>query len=397
MSRVSKRPSARGSTIARSMRPRRAYSRRMTSSESNSPRVATTRGVASSAFSTARRPCPALVLGTIAVGARHAQQRRETRTMRRDLRAPRVPCAAQFGVPVREALANVVLGGVERTAERVVGEVDALAVRELVRARTAARRGARTALAVSSPGPSARGGGVDALGGRRSVHRRASGCAPIAVRTSISSGKNVWSSARLRNATPDEPPVPVLWPMIRSTVFMWRKRQSWKPSSMSTSFSHMSYAPHQRFGSLVDRAKHRHEVRMRDVRLRDSRVRGSPAAPAGPRARDGAGTRRRATARAAARSSSAKRRRRRGGTRRASPAACCRAGTRCARYCADWKPDDVPSAGRNASYSDGVSVSSTAHCSNSCFWISLTRARILKLARAGRRARARPPPRARGS
>ena len=40
--------------------------------------------------------------------------------------------------------------------------------------------------------------------------------------------------------TPDEPPVPVLWPMMRSTVFMCRKRQSWKLSSMSTSFSHMS-------------------------------------------------------------------------------------------------------------------------------------------------------------
>ena len=28
-----------------------------------------------------------------------------------------------------------------------------------------------------------------------------------------------------------------------------------------------------------------------------------------------------------------------------------------ARYWADWNPDDVPSAGRNVSYSDGVSVS----------------------------------------
>ena len=49
-----------------------------------------------------------------------------------------------------------------------------------------------------------------------------------------------------------------------------------------------------------------------------------------------------------------------------------------ARYCADWKPDELPSDGRNASYSDGVSVSSTAHCSKSCFWMSFTRARILK-------------------
>lgn len=44
------------------------------------------------------------------------------------------------------------------------------------------------------------------------------------VRTSHSSGKNERSSALLRNPTPDEPPVPGLWPMMRSTVFMWRKR-----------------------------------------------------------------------------------------------------------------------------------------------------------------------------
>jgi len=41
---------------------------------------------------------------------------------------------------------------------------------------------------------------------------------------------------------------------------------------------------------------------------------------------------------------------------------------------------ELASVGRNASYSDGVSVSSTAHCSKSCFWMSFTRARILKFA-----------------
>ena len=43
-----------------------------------------------------------------------------------------------------------------------------------------------------------------------------------------------------RKPTPEEPPVPRLWPMIRSTVFMCRKRQSWKLSSTSTSSSHIS-------------------------------------------------------------------------------------------------------------------------------------------------------------
>ena len=46
------------------------------------------------------------------------------------------------------------------------------------------------------------------------------GTQPIFVRTSMSSGKNVMSSARCKNFTPDVPPVPALPPMMRSTVFM---------------------------------------------------------------------------------------------------------------------------------------------------------------------------------
>ena len=57
------------------------------------------------------------------------------------------------------------------------------------------------------------------------------------VRNSHNSGKNARSSALLRKPTPEEPPLPRLNPMIRSTVFMWRKRHCWKRSSMSTSFS----------------------------------------------------------------------------------------------------------------------------------------------------------------
>ena len=40
------------------------------------------------------------------------------------------------------------------------------------------------------------------------------------VRTSMSSGKKIVSSARCKNFTPDVPPVPALPPMMRSTVFM---------------------------------------------------------------------------------------------------------------------------------------------------------------------------------
>jgi alpha-1,2-mannosyltransferase len=63
---------------------------------------------------------------------------------------------------------------------------------------------------------------------------------PIRVRTSNSSGKNVRSSALRRKSTPEEPPVPALWPMVRWTTWRWRKRHSWKLSSMSTSSSHVS-------------------------------------------------------------------------------------------------------------------------------------------------------------
>ena len=45
------------------------------------------------------------------------------------------------------------------------------------------------------------------------------------------------------------------------------------------------------------------------------------------------------------------------------------------RYCSDWKPDAGPSTSRNLTYSLGVSVASTPHCSNSWRWICLTRAR----------------------
>jgi len=57
------------------------------------------------------------------------------------------------------------------------------------------------------------------------------------LRNCQSSGKKVRSSAVFRNLTPLEPPVPGLKPMMRSTVFMWRKRHCWNWSSRSTSSS----------------------------------------------------------------------------------------------------------------------------------------------------------------
>ena len=83
---------------------------------------------------------------------------------------------------------------------------------------------------------------------------------PISARTAYSSGKNVSSSARRRNGTPLEPPVPRLEPMVRSTVLRCRKRQSWKLSSRSTSSSHASYSVQSSCGVLVDVGEGRHQL-----------------------------------------------------------------------------------------------------------------------------------------
>jgi hypothetical protein len=48
------------------------------------------------------------------------------------------------------------------------------------------------------------------------------------------------------------------------------------------------------------------------------------------------------------------------------------------RYWSDWKPDASPSTPRNFTYSLGVSVASTPHCSNSWRWICLTRASFFR-------------------
>ena len=48
-----------------------------------------------------------------------------------------------------------------------------------------------------------------------------------------------------------------------------------------------------------------------------------------------------------------------------------------ARYCQDWKPEEVARKPRNSAYSVGVRVASTDHCSVSVCWMCLTRARRL--------------------
>ena len=49
-----------------------------------------------------------------------------------------------------------------------------------------------------------------------------------------------------------------------------------------------------------------------------------------------------------------------------------------ARYCQDWKPEELPRKPRNSAYSVGVRVASTDHCSVSVRWMCLTRATPLQ-------------------
>ena len=61
-----------------------------------------------------------------------------------------------------------------------------------------------------------------------------------------------------------------------------------------------------------------------------------------------------------------------------------------ARYCQDWKPEEVDRKPRNSAYSVGVRVASTDHCSVSVCWMCLTRARRLSAgARSSARSRSR--------
>ena len=146
----------------------------------------------------------------------------------------------------------------------------------------------------------------------------------------------------LRKATPDEPPVPRLKPMMRSTVFMWRKRQSWKLSSTSTSSSHSLVDVPMVLGVLVDAR------RTRATRSRSSVCGLRPVALEQPlrhrvaaAARGSAGTRRRGSAprarraaRACASGSCA--------NTASMPAFLLPSRNSSVRYCSDWKPDDAP-------------------------------------------------------
>ena len=57
------------------------------------------------------------------------------------------------------------------------------------------------------------------------VDRPAAAC-QSSVLIENSSGKKLVSMAFLRNGTPGDPPVPVLWPIILCTVYMCLKRQA---------------------------------------------------------------------------------------------------------------------------------------------------------------------------
>lgn len=82
------------------------------------------------------------------------------------------------------------------------------------------------------------GGGSTPATAQRCAGTTAALCrAQRSVRACHSSGNSSVSSMRRRYGTPAVPPVPVLPPMMRDTVCMWRKRQCRKASSRSTSSS----------------------------------------------------------------------------------------------------------------------------------------------------------------
>ena len=89
--------------------------------------------------------------------------------------------------------------------------------------------------------------------------------------------------------------------------------------------------------------------------------------------------------------------RRRGETRRASRRSCCRAGTRSRDTAVTGSPTTCRAPDGSLRIPTASASRAPPHCSNNCFWISLTRARILNAARACRRARARSRRAARGS
>ena len=114
------------------------------------------------------------------------------------LRLPRRPRIAHRGVPRRESLRDVVGRGIEGAAERMVGEIDAIAAGGTMpreKRRHVAREPGIVERARSQRGHRARDRRTGVS--RRALHQ-AAGATPISERTSMSSGKNAMSSAPRR-------------------------------------------------------------------------------------------------------------------------------------------------------------------------------------------------------
>ena len=198
--------------VCRWMRPTAAYCLRMMSTESNSDVVERTRGVPGSALSTVRRPWPAETLGTMQSGRGAPMSCAMRARCCCFFLLPWLPCVAELCLPVLKAFAEIVFGLVERTAERVVCEIDAGRGER-------AREERKDVAAQRIFGKRAGAEGGDCFGNRHSlgasVRESSRGAS---VREANSSGKKVSSSAWRRKPTPEEPPVPRRKPMMRSTV-----------------------------------------------------------------------------------------------------------------------------------------------------------------------------------
>ena len=182
---------------------------------------------------------PAEQLGDGGLPGLPASRRRTAPAIRSNARAPRAPSAIGDGGGGRAGLQPAPAQAGTTLPQRP-GEVgrDRL---DLVGA--AARQRRRPAPPPWPCGSGSRRRRATSRPGRRAAEPaspRPDSSPPIRVRTSNSSGKNVRSSARRRKSTPVDPPVPVLWPIVRWTTWRCRNRHSWKLSSMSTSSSQVS-------------------------------------------------------------------------------------------------------------------------------------------------------------
>jgi hypothetical protein len=120
MSSVANKSPARGSTSVSAIRPRRAYSRRITSSESNSPRVGDDPRHGVESIENGAKALPRAGFGHEAIRPRGTEQARQPAAVGAHLGVPGIPRVAHARIPRGHAFPQIVVDCIQRTAERVI-------------------------------------------------------------------------------------------------------------------------------------------------------------------------------------------------------------------------------------------------------------------------------------